>query len=407
MDIELNDKIKNLMLKNRHIHVKLESLDHEENVLCELIGKCKYDNGGIHVSNSNMIRRQTDFQVITDKETDLKQGSPFWVDKKLRIYIGVANPNNPDSITWFNWGLYVIGDTSKVISIDSNTISVQCYDKMHEYELCDFSMNTKIFVDTPMGEAIKSIGKLIGETKYRIQENEFVIPYDQEIDATEILIDRLQKFQEMYMNFQVHYDLDGYLCYEPTYSKPTDPIYWTFCNDTKDLEINREIKFGNDSIRTGITVYGRYDEDTGRQPTYSYDLPNGHEFSENNIHKRRHVTLNMDNYTREDQCKLYAEYQMKENYKLGKQIIITCVPLFFLRDVNINIEVYDNNMRYICCVDEINCPVGLGTMTITSHVIAEYPADKSLYGDTVNGIYNATINELYGRKVGDIGKILY
>ena len=97
---------------------------------------------------------------------------------------------------------------------------------------------------------------------------------------------------------------------------------------------------------------------------------------------------------------------LKYNYKLGKQIVITCVPLYFLKDVNINIEVYDGSKRYICCIDDITCPVGDGTMTITCHVIAEYKAD-SLYSDTVHGLYNSTVDNLYNRNVGDIGKSLY
>ena len=406
MDIVYNEKIKRLMQKDRIVHVKIESLDWNENVIAEITGKALKDGGTISITNSNMVRRQCNFQFLCDKQTDIKEGSPFWINKKIRILIGLEDIRT-DEITWFNWGIFVMGNPSKDVSLKGNILSIQGYDKMHIFSLNMFNWEkTLIPVDTPMHECIKAIGNLQGETKYKIENTGYVTPYDQEIDPTETLIDRMQKEQEMYMDYQIHYDIDGYLCYEPTYTKETDPVYWTFNNDTKDLEISRKINFDFDNVKNYIKVFGCYDDDTGKQPKYLLQVPDDDEFSEKKIGHRRSVSIVMDDYTREDQCKLYAEYVLKYNYKLGKQIVITCVPLYFLKDVNINIEVYDGNKRYICCIDDITCPVGDGTMTITCHVIAEYEAN-SLYSDTVHGLYNSTVDNLYNRNVGDIGKSLY
>lgn len=406
MDIIYNEKIKRLMQKDRIIHVKIESLDWEENVIAEITGKALKDGGTISVTNSNMVRRQCNFQFLCDKQTDIKEGSPFWINKKIRILIGLDNISTGE-IQWFSWGIYVMSNPSKDISLKGNILSIQGYDKMHIFSLNMFNWETTLIpVDTPMHECIKAIGDLQGETKYKIENTGYVTPYDQEIDPTETLIDRMQKEQEMYMDYQIHYDVDGYLTYESTYTKETDPVYWTFSNDTRDLEISRKINFDFDNVKNYIKVFGYYDDDTGKQPSYLLQVPDDDEFSESKIGHRRSVSIVMDDYTREDQCKLYAEYVLKYNYKLGKQIVITCVPLYFLNNVNVNIEVYDENKRYICCVDDITCPVGDGTMTITCHVIAEYDVDN-LYADTVHGLYNSTVDNLYNRNVGDIGKSLY
>ena len=406
MDIVYNEKIKRLMQRDRTIHVKIESLDWNENVIAEITGKALKDGGTISITNSNMVRRQCNFQFLCDKQTDIKEGSPFWINKKIRILIGLDDISTGET-QWFNWGIFVMSNPSKDISLKGNILSIQGYDKMHIFSLNMFNWETTLIpVDTPMHECIKAIGNLQGETKYKIENTGYVTPYDQEIDPTETLIDRMQKEQEMYMDYQIHYDIDGYLCYETTYTKETDPVYWTFNNDTKDLEISRKINFDFDNVKNYIKVFGCYDDDTGKQPKYLLQVPDDDEFSEKKIGHRRSVSIVMDDYTREDQCKLYAEYVLKYNYKLGKQIVITCVPLYFLNDVNVNIEVYDENKRYICCIDDITCPIGDGTMTITCHVIAEYEAN-SLYADTVHALYNSTVDNLYNRKVGDIGKSLY
>ena len=85
MDIVYNDKIKRLMQKDRIVHVKIESLDWNENVIAEITGKALKDGGTISITNSNMVRRQCNFQFLCDKQTDIKEGSPFWINKKIRI----------------------------------------------------------------------------------------------------------------------------------------------------------------------------------------------------------------------------------------------------------------------------------------------------------------------------------
>lgn len=407
MSIRYDEDIVRLIKKSvQRPCVKIQSLDMNDKILDEITGVCK--SGSITITNNDIIRRQISLECICNEKTDIKPDSMFWINKRIKVFLGLERDKRDakyktEKIVWFDFGIYVMSNTKNSISTNGNIISVTAKDKMHHYKNC-FMTKSVIKVDTPMADAIKGLGLLMHEDKFRIVKNEYVIPYDQEFEPTETILNAIQKFQDMYMNYEIVYDTDGYLVYQPTYTLKDSPIYWTFNNDDCDIEESRSTDFDNDNVYNHIKVNGRYDDDTGLQPSYTLKVTDG-EFSIDNIGERA-ICIDMQDYTNETQCKLYAEYLLENTYKLGKKIVITCLPIYFMNDVNFNISVINNKTEYICCVDEIVMPLGVGSMTITCHVIAENDIN-CLYESKMKDLYKTTTEEMYKMPVTKTGKTLY
>ena len=344
------------------LHVKIDILDINDNKVDTLDGV--FLNGNITISNNDIVRRTINMDFFTTNKTKIKEGSCLWIDRRIQPYIGIEHSSK--KIEWFNLGIYVISNPTETESANGFTVSIQGYDKMYNYHN-NFMYTTRIDANTPIHEAIRLIGELNGETKFKITQNEYVIPYDRELTSETEMLDELKGICELYMYFQVYYDLDGYLVYEPTNTRSDDTIYWTFDNKDKKNEISRNVIYDFDSIKNWIKVIGEMDDETGSQPSYELKIEDNSKFSVQKI-GRRWKSYEMSDYTTVEQCKQKCEYEMEQAQRLSNSFSIECSPIYLLNDVNKLIKIIHDGIEYICIIDEISMPIGLGSMNITAHI---------------------------------------
>ena len=109
------------------------------------------------------------------------------------------------------------------------------------------------------------------------------------------------------------------------------------------------------------------DSDTGYQPFYELKIEDNSKFSVQKI-GRRWKSYEMSDYTTVEQCKQKCEYEIEQAQRLSNSFSIECSPIYLLNDVNKLIKIIHDGVEYICIIDEISMPIGLGSMNITAHI---------------------------------------
>ena len=348
----------------QNLHFKVDVLDINDNKIDELSDLIL--SGNITITNNDIVRRTLNMEFVYKNKTKIDKDSLLWINKRLQPWIGIENYKK--EIYWVNMGIYVISNPQKRVSSNGKTVSIQGYDKMYGYHN-HFMYSTKILANTPIHEVIRNIGVLKGETKFRIKDTSRTIPYDREFTSDTELMDELQQVTELYMDYQTYYDIDGYLVYEEIDNHKTDAPIWTFDNSNKDTVISKTTSYDYDSIVNHVKTLGEMDNDTTYQPMYEMKIEGADEqFSIENIGLRS-KTYPMDNYTTEEQCRLKCEYEIEKSKRLSHTFRIETSPIYLINDVNKNIKIIDEGEEYICSIDEVTIPFGVGSMSITAHIV--------------------------------------
>ena len=146
-----NDTYTNLLQRPIFLwRIKLELLDHEENTITCIEQDIDYGNAGnISCNNVQGTRKSCSLTLINvDLEYIPTEDSPFWFNRKFRLYIGIVDNRhykygdsevhwtNETDTYWFSKGVYVTQD----IHVDStaHTVSISGIDK---FALLDGTLN--------------------------------------------------------------------------------------------------------------------------------------------------------------------------------------------------------------------------------------------------------------------------
>ena len=349
---------------DRVIHTKIEVLNMDNKIVDYIEGIV--ESGTISIGSSNMIRRTLDVTfVCKDDKLEISSTSPIWINKRLKVYIGIEDYSK--KVYYFNQGIYVLSDPTTDVSISGRHITIKGNDKMQLFNrplLTDIKFN----VDTPVSEAIKGLCDMVGETNILIEKTDYKIPYDMQFSIGSDICSALKDVANLYMDYQVYYNVDGYLVFEKIKNRINDATIWDF-ESYMNTTTTRSKVTGYDDIRNYVKVVGKINEDTGELPLYEikiegYDEP----LSIENIGLRPEI-ITEDKYYNIQQCKSRCEYEIEKTQKLVNRFSINCVPIYLISDVNKLINIIDKGVKYKCLIDSISIPLGIGEMSISAHEI--------------------------------------
>lgn len=351
--------------KTKVVRMKIQSLDHNDNIIGEIKGYCT--GGSLDISNSDMVRRSIDLQFVANSKLEINKNSPFWINKRLKIFTGIDDYKG--NKYWFDHGIFIPTEPETSISLSGRTISLSALDKM---VLADNPVltTTKIAVNTPIATAIKGLAELYGETKLLVSNYDYNLPYDYEMSAGDNIQEAMRELTNLYMNYDIYYDTNGYLVYEKQKNRINDQPVWEFVNE-KDFTISRQISADYTKVYNDFMVYGYYDDTKATQPSYHLTITDSsHPFSVSNMKRKHSLVVTEDNYLTTEQCKVRAEYEKKQAENLINNFSITTAPIYSLNDVNRVIKVTDNGNLYTCLVDSISYPLDVrSSMQISCHEI--------------------------------------
>ena len=114
----------------RELHVKLELLDWQENIVREIQGLLT--GGNISINGNSAVRRTCSFTFVVENEDDLDKY--IKLNSKFKLYVGLTNklPKKyiEDDIIWFKSGTYVFINASFSHNATNTSVTVNAKDKM-------------------------------------------------------------------------------------------------------------------------------------------------------------------------------------------------------------------------------------------------------------------------------------
>lgn len=324
--------------------IKLLVLNTKDVVVDEIEGYAV--DGNVYVDANSSIRRTCDIKMALNSRLIPSPSSPIWLDKRFKLLIGIKDILT-DEFVFFNKGVYIISNPNIDIQVSENIISIKGYDKscfLDGTVSGELENIVKILPDTPIHEAIKETSlELGGENKLLIDKHEYNTPYEIEKQAGDSIWSLLDELTKLYMNYELYYDLDGFLRFNKIKNKLNDPIIFSFTDDNLINATQIDIDFNN--IKNHIIVYGRIKND-GSQVKAQKSITNDYNpLSPFTIEKigKRNLVITEDKYFTDEQCQERVDYEEWKHTNFNEKISITCVPLLFL-DVNKLIEI--NSPKY-------------------------------------------------------------
>lgn len=208
-------------------------------------------------------------------------GGKIWLDKNIRIYVGIDDINSPDPLNpntiWYNLGTFLIDQPTREFSSTSYSISFQCIDLMARYtgirqgQLTDLSVSIpqgeyviengqEIFKKTELQEAltavITDIANIQNFSIYPIPDKYKYLPYDISVGSGATVYDLLNEFMSILSTWQMYFDVDGTFIIEPIPSGVQDIVY--DIEGTQMITDNLSVDFQN--VKNQVIVYGRLNE---------------------------------------------------------------------------------------------------------------------------------------------------
>lgn len=358
------------ILRNK---IRVDLLDSSENKIDNIQGDIL--DISMSISNDRSIRRNVSVTMkLLDKYIPNLKGK-IWVDRKVQIFIGTEDIVS-NEITWYNKGKYVISNPSLELDKTKKIISFEALDYMSLYDgTLGGSVGTKIKLEpnTPFNDIFKaSLKDFASITNYKLEENNFVLPYTIEKSPESTLWDLWKEMRDLYMSYEIFFDENGIFTFRKIKKYYSDEISYDFSSgDNKKNIISYSTSADYSSIKNHIVVYGNIDEDSENQ--LKYELKNTdvkNPFSIGNINRDIIFVVVDEKLYKEEQLKSRAEYEMDMNCNNAESVSLSLICDFNI-DVNKIIYLKEDDLgiegKYL--VDSISYNFKGGTMNLECHKI--------------------------------------
>ena len=268
----------------RRKEVRIELLDTDFKIIDSIEGHAI--GGSLEKNADNNIRRSGNVELAIPNNPNaarfmeqldgftIEAGGKIWLDKYIRIYIGIHDIHT-EEITWYNYGIVLINNPTRLFSGTDFTLSFDCIDLMAkltgerqgqltgtttkiEMGYYDTDENgNKVYVKTKLRDAlISTITELGGFNKYIIApiptEYEY-LPYDITVTVGSTVYDILSKLMEIISTWQMYFDNDGTFVVEPIPDGENAIVY----EISKDQYIQDELTFEFENVKNQVIIYGR------------------------------------------------------------------------------------------------------------------------------------------------------
>ena len=335
---------------------KIEWMDKNENVVDEITSDIL--DGTLSVEMKNGIRRTCNLTLKNNNKKYIpNEDSLIWISNRFKLYTGLI----VDGVPQYNpQGIFVLGNPTVNSNFSEKTVSIEALDKfaLLNGELAgtleaDYIIN----VGTRISSAVKSIITDAGltETKVLCYPTMLKSPYTLTTTAGESYADMLLKLADM-INFQIYFDINGNLIFEPQTDENTKGEIWTF--DDKDITyLGSTHNYDFKKMKNYCVVYG--DNINGLQLKGVAEDTNI--FSPTNTSKigKRIMVIEDDIIYNNSLAMQRAEYELKNAIQLYESVDIKHIPIDIIQEGDIILIEDDSNGlnrdRYL--IKNINLPL--------------------------------------------------
>lgn len=241
-------------------YIKIELLNYQFQTVDSLEGICT--SGSISIDANADIRRTGSITlVIKDGTFQVESGSQVWLDKYVRVWVGIASLRTGE-IEYVNCGLFIIDAPTYKYDASTNTLTLSLLDLMAKLTGMRNGYLPGVPVVLSAGEnirqAIIDTLALGGFTKYVVEEapSPGTIPNDLEFSQGATVYDLLAGLRDIYPDYEIFFDVNGVFYYKPIPTGDDEPI---LVDDTtwQNIVVSEQVVVDFQNVKNVIEVYGR------------------------------------------------------------------------------------------------------------------------------------------------------
>mgnify|MGYP000447189995 CR=1 FL=1 len=250
-------------IKNRQIKINL--LNYSYQIVDEITGNVV--GGTINVDANNDQRRSCNITMVIDDKSDfeIKSGGKIWLDKYIQIYVAEFNILTQEW-QWVNLGIYIINTPTWSYDASTNALAFEGLDLMAKLTgvrngyISD--MPTVIPQGSNVRNAIISVLKLAGITKYIVEELPYELPYDIKVDIGDTVYNLLAELRDVDAVKEMFFDVNGVFRYQTIPSGRDEP---SLIDDDiwNQVTLTESIVTDFESVKNVVRVFGK-----ALDPTY-------------------------------------------------------------------------------------------------------------------------------------------
>ena len=246
--------------RQRKLYTKINLLNYKFQTVDEISGVV-LESPNFTTSASSDIRRTCSLSLTPNKSSFMiKSGSQIWLDKYVKIYIGIENIAL-SKIEWTNMGIYMINNPSQTYDATNNIINIQGIDLMGKMTgLRNGSLGGVDYI-IPIGTNIRSsiisILKECGFNRYSVSECSIkTTPYEIRISSGGTYYQILEELKNIMPQYQMYFDVGGVFHYDLISSGDNEQIKIDD-NIWKNVLLNYSVDTNFEDIKNYIEVYGK------------------------------------------------------------------------------------------------------------------------------------------------------
>lgn len=373
---------------------KLEPVDSQDNAIQNLSDKITVGSLNISASATQGLRRSCNIELVDfDKELIPTPNSPFWINRKFKLYIGVANSDwetSGGNIYWWSQGVFYTDNPSAT----TNAISISGQDKFsifggglgYSQPVASFhipfgssakkAIESILTYELSSGVPIDSISPLIDLelSSYKL-ESDIVKTGGEYFESVLISIGNM-------LGANIYYDLTGRLSVvksKHTTQHTTEPPSWTFKqNDIEYLPQN--ISYDYQSVVNSVTVEA---VDSG-QNSITYTAQNKNLNSNFNIYTsigiKSSPLIQSTIVMSQAQLRQQAEFLLEEKTRLAFNFTFQSILIPHIKEGDY-IQIDDDRFNFsgeMLYVQSINISEGSASYTVGNVADLPYLNDYEL-----------------------------
>lgn len=255
-----NEQFMSVMQNIQSRYVKLELLNYQFQTVDNLEGVVV--TGNISIDANADIRRTASLSIVINNSSfEVASGSKIWLDKYVRIWIGIYNFISSE-VNWTNCGIYIIDAPSYNYDASTNSLEISLLDLMAKLTGIRNGYLPGVPVVLKAGEnireAIIDTLELGGFTKYIVEDapSPGTIPNDLEFSQGATVYDLLAGLRDIYPNYEIFFDVEGTFFYKEIPSGNEDPV---LVDDTlwSNIVSSESVSVDFQNVKNSIEVFGR------------------------------------------------------------------------------------------------------------------------------------------------------
>lgn len=210
----------------RERQIKINLLNYEYQTVNEIQGYVI--SGNINCDSNNDQRRSCSITLALKDTADfeIKSGGRIWLDRYVQIYIGEYDILAKDW-EWVNLGIYLINTPTWNYDASTNSLSFEGLDLMARLNGTRNGYISDMPTTIPQGSNVRnamiSVLKLVGVTKYVLEELPYALPYDIQVDIGDSVYSLLSQLRDVDATMEIFFDVNGVFRYQKIPSGHNEP----------------------------------------------------------------------------------------------------------------------------------------------------------------------------------------